>query len=94
MVYILREHARHGLGKRMFKKIVKSLQEQGKDSIIIWMLKGNSAEYFYKKMSTVKVGEEVKIIGGKEYPIIAYGMKDTKKFLTAKLAMYIIHLMG
>ena len=75
-VYVLADWARMGIGTKLFKAIVADFIELNYNSMLLWMLKGNSTEQFYQKLSGVCLSEKPYKIGGSTKTLVAYGFDN------------------
>jgi L-amino acid N-acyltransferase YncA len=80
--YLLREHQRKGLGRRLLAAVARGLAAQGKSSMLAWVLAENPSRRFYEAMGGKLLGSQEIEIGGVTLEEIAYGWEDTKKLIT------------
>ncbi len=73
-IYVLKEHAGHGIGRELFKRVVVLLREMKFSSMKVWVLKDNPSRKFYEAMGG-KLLKEVKPdeIGGVRLEEVSYG---------------------
>ena len=65
---------RKKIGSRLLIYAKEKLKEQGNHKMIIWCLKENkSSRKFYESMGGIILGEKMRNIGGKNYPLVGYG---------------------
>ncbi|HUX13928.1 MAG TPA: GNAT family N-acetyltransferase [Spirochaetia bacterium] len=75
-LYVLPSHQRHGTGRRLLRAATDALASAGHRSLIIWVLKGNPAGAFYRKMGGVQVAEKTTQLANDLYGEIAFGWLD------------------
>jgi L-amino acid N-acyltransferase YncA len=72
-IYILKEYQGRGLGKALVKPIIKELQDQQIDSMLVCVLEDNNSRLFYEALGGKKI-DSIKIeIGGEEFNELIYG---------------------
>ena len=80
-IYLLEEHQGRGVGRELVRRMAASLSEHGITSMRVWVLTGNPAEGFYRRMGGERLGEKSIAIGGIEYQEIAYGWPKIERLL-------------
>ncbi|MYA84949.1 MAG: GNAT family N-acetyltransferase [Acidimicrobiaceae bacterium] len=76
-VYVLQEHQRLGVGRRVFDAVVQQLLRDGFASMMLWVLEDNRrARRFYESMGGEQVGQRTITIGGADLTELSYGWKD------------------
>lgn len=75
-IYVLQEHQRKGIGRSIMNRVVEELRAFGCGSMVVWVLKGNPAERFYRHLGGKPSGEKIVRISGEDYLEIAYGWKN------------------
>ena len=75
-LYVLPGFQRLGVGNRLLRAAVDALVDSNRSSLIIWVLKGNPAEAFYRKMGGVPVSEKSTWLGGASYTEQSFGWRD------------------
>jgi L-amino acid N-acyltransferase YncA len=75
-LYLLKEAQRKGYGTSLIKKMAASLYDQGKNSLIVWVLKDNPSKQAYISLGAIKVDEELITIGKQQLLEECYGWKD------------------
>lgn len=75
-IYILKEHQRRGIGKFLFDKVASYLLGHNMRSMMVCVLKDNSANAFYGKMGGVLVEEKLIPIGKQQLPALIYGWRE------------------
>ena len=58
-LYILNSFQRKGVGKLLIKSFTKRLMDEGFNSMIVWVLKGNPNYQFYENLGVQKSGEKI-----------------------------------
>jgi ribosomal protein S18 acetylase RimI-like enzyme len=72
-IYILPEYHRKGIGRRLFTATAEKLQENGFQSLLLWVLAENSStRAFYEGMGGRFSGEDEYLRWGKSCPLAAY----------------------
>ncbi|QEK11426.1 GNAT family N-acetyltransferase [Crassaminicella thermophila] len=77
-IYILESYQKKGLGKEIFKQVVKNLISMGMNNMFIWALEENKSCRFYEKLGGTIVKRRNIKIGGKELKEVGYGWNDLK----------------
>ncbi|WP_455383349.1 N-acetyltransferase family protein [Salinispira pacifica] len=75
-LYVLPSHQKQGAGRKLLRAAASALVDAGHRSLIIWVLKGNRAAGFYRRMGGVKVAEKATQLSGDTYGEIAFGWID------------------
>lgn len=76
-IYVLEEHQRKGIGRRLFLEAVQHFSTYGITSMQLWVLKDNlPARRFYKSMGGEYLDKETITIGGAELEMVSYGWRD------------------
>jgi GNAT superfamily N-acetyltransferase len=73
VIYILEEHQKKGIGRRLMKAVAEALVQGGISSMVVWVLATSPYRKFYEAMGGVYVGEQVYEIWGMEYKVAGYG---------------------
>ena len=77
-VYLLQDHQRRGVGKRLFTAIVQQLRHDGFASMMLWVLEDNApARRFYESMGGEPDGCRTITFGGADLTELSYGWKDS-----------------
>lgn len=76
VLYVWKSFQRVGYGKLLVSRVAHDLTSRGFHSLVIWVLKENSACRFYKRLGGRKAAEKVIVIGGKELIDVAYVWPD------------------
>lgn len=80
-VYLLAEHQRNGLGRRLTLAVADRLRREGFASMLLWVLKDNPACQFYEKLGGKPVKEEDANLGGTDLAGVAYAWSDINALL-------------
>lgn len=75
-IYLLEEHRGHGLGKRLFLQVVERLVQMGMNSMLLYVLAGNPASYFYEKLGGKYLKDGIYETNGLQFKQVAYGWLD------------------
>lgn len=82
-IYILPDFWRQGIGTRLMKDCVARLQEEGHDSLCLWVLKGNErAGLFYEYFGGQRIGKHTIEVGPSKVIEICYGWRDIHAITT------------
>ncbi|MBH8602627.1 GNAT family N-acetyltransferase [Thermoactinomyces sp. CICC 10522] len=71
-LYLLQEVQRQQLGTRLMRQLAESLQKQGCNSLVVYVIKDNPARRFYEKLGAIPVNSETSWIGDQEVEEIRY----------------------
>ena len=83
-IYLLRPAQGQGLGKRMFRMMLKHLAERGFDSAVLDVfMKNEKAIRFYEGMGGKKKAEMTREFAGTSLPLAVYMWSDLKKYASA-----------
>lgn len=77
-VHIRDTFQRQGLGRRLFGAIAQGLKERGCSSLVLWVLEGNPAPGFYKRLGGRLLNESRVFQGIKE---VVYAWSPNEDFL-------------
>ncbi len=80
--YLLREHQRRGLGRRLLGAVAGGLLTDGKRSMLTWVLAKNPSRAFYKAAGGKELGSQNIKIGGVTLEEVAYGWSDIQSLAT------------
>ena len=76
-IYLLQEHQRRGIGRRLACAVAHGLLSSGFDSMLLWMLEDNRpARRFYESLGGEQVGRKTIEIGGADLVEVSYGWRD------------------
>ena len=79
-IYILQAAHKQGIGRRLVGEVVKAIREQGLNSMMVWVLRDNSARGFYERLGGEYLYEKPSDIGGKTLMEVAYGWRSLDTF--------------
>jgi GNAT superfamily N-acetyltransferase len=80
-LYILRQHQRQGIGRRLVAAAAAKLRAQGMPSMLIWVLADNASRGFYEALGGRYLRERTIQIGGADLPELAYGWDDMRMLI-------------
>ncbi len=75
-IYILQEYQHQGIGRKLVKTVAAQLAKLNLNSMLVWVLKDNSACKFYEILGGKKVDEQQTNRAGVVLKEIAYGWTD------------------
>ncbi len=75
-LYLLREHQRAGIGRRLFGSVASGLAEGGSTSLLAWVLARNPSRGFYEAVGGKLLGSQDIEVGGVRLEEVAYGWLD------------------
>ena len=76
-IYLLEEHQRKGLGRRLVSALARQLLSDGYDSMLVWVLEENQpAQQFYESLGGKQVGRKTITIRGADLIELSYGWTD------------------
>lgn len=75
-IYLLEDHQGRGLGRRLVERVVEWMRGLGHRSMRVWVLEGNPAEAFYRRLGGKRVETKVIRIGNEDYNEVAYGWES------------------
>jgi len=79
-IFILKEHQGKGLGRLLVKLVVEDLKKSNLNSMIIWVIKENSACQFYEALGGKEIDTREIEMGGEKLIEIGYGWSDITEF--------------
>jgi GNAT superfamily N-acetyltransferase len=80
-IYLLREHQRKGLGKKLYQECRRWFKAQGYHHFVTWGLANNTrARHFYESEGGELIGEITINIGDKDYQEVCYLFPFFKKY--------------
>jgi GNAT superfamily N-acetyltransferase len=74
-VYILEEHQKNGVGKKIIAAYEEMFRKSSIFSYIIWVLKDNPSKIFYRKLGGKLITTKTYDIGGKKLKGLCFGFK-------------------
>ncbi len=76
-VYLRPAWQRSGIGRRMVQKVARTLQAQGSDSLLVWVIAGNAmARNFYEELGGALLREQNFSWDGMDLVEAGYGWQD------------------
>ena len=75
-LYLLSEHQRAGIGRRLFGSVARALAAGGSTSLLAWVLTRNPSRRFYEAAGGQLLGSQEIEIGGARLEEVAYGWLD------------------
>ncbi len=75
-LYVDRDHQDGGVGRRLFSALALDLASELGPSLIVWVLAGNPARYFYEALGGRLVGRRTGSLGGSAIEEFAFGWPD------------------
>lgn len=76
-IYLLEEHQRKGLGRRLVSAFARQLLTDGYDSMLVWVLEENHpARQFYESLGGKQVGRKTILSGNPDVIEVSYGWTD------------------
>jgi ribosomal protein S18 acetylase RimI-like enzyme len=77
MIYVLREHARSGVGRALMKAAADHSIRRGMFSGGLWVLKANAdARAFYQRLGGEVAGRKQDMVGGKPVALVGYAWRE------------------
>ncbi len=76
VIYLLHEHQRKGIGRKLISAVAARLLEEGFESMLLWVLDGNPACEFYEALGGQRLREKPYRAGGVTLVEVAYGWRD------------------
>ena len=71
-IYVLAEHQRQGLGRRLLLPVVVALIDAGITSLLAWVLADNPSRRFYESLGGTPIAEQRIDIGGASLTEVAF----------------------
>jgi len=65
-----------GIGRALFQGTVRHLRQRGLNSLLVWVLAGNPARWFYESQGGACVARRDIPFAGASLPAVAYGWPD------------------
>ena len=75
-LYVETDFLGRGIGGRLFATIAVETASRSGSSVIVWVLAGNPARFFYESLGGRMVGRRPGTLGGGDIEEIAYGWAD------------------
>jgi GNAT superfamily N-acetyltransferase len=85
-IYLLQSYQRKGIGKKLFRAVVRSLIETDMNSMVVRVLAENPWRSFYKTLGGKLLDDTGEIqIGGATLKLIEYGWEDLTLFFSSEI---------
>ncbi len=75
-LYVEADFQNQGLGRRLLDAMLRQLQADGCDTVILWMLANNPARFFYEGLGGAPVGRRAERMGAANVEEVAYAWRD------------------
>ncbi len=72
-IYLLKEHQRKGIGKKLVKKWLGEMRKEKFQNMMVWVIDENPSKRFYEAMGGKTFIQEKLLISGKELKELGYG---------------------
>ena len=83
-IYIRPQWQRCGIGKRMLHKVARCVQAMGSESLLVWVIDGNSpARHFYEELGGIILIEQDFSWDGLDLTEVGYGWNDVSILLAS-----------
>jgi GNAT superfamily N-acetyltransferase len=76
MLYVLPDAQGRGIGSSLLEVMRKDLRSAGRRSVLVWVVRGNPARFFYERMGAKLVLQRQIQDGAKPVDVLGYGWKD------------------
>ncbi len=87
-VYLRPAWQRSGIGRRMVQKVARTLQAQGAESLLVWVISGNDiARNFYEELGGALLKEQAFSWDGMDLMEAGYGWRDLSVLMASVNAM-------
>ncbi|MFZ6658404.1 GNAT family N-acetyltransferase [Undibacterium sp. TJN19] len=87
-IYLRPAWQRSGIGRRMLQKVARTLQAQGAESLLVWVISGNDiARNFYEELGGMLLIEQAFSWDGMELMEAGYGWRDLSVLMASVNAM-------
>ncbi|MCH8622117.1 GNAT family N-acetyltransferase [Undibacterium sp. TS12] len=87
-VYLRPAWQRSGIGRRMVQKVARTLQAQGAESLLVWVISGNAiARNFYEELGAELLTEQAFSWDGMDLMEAGYGWRDLSVLMASVNAM-------
>jgi len=80
-LYVAPDWQNRGIGRQLLLALFGRLVAQGCGSVIIWVLRDNSARFFYQRLGGRDVRHRAFVVGGKRIEAAGYAWRDLPSFL-------------
>ncbi len=89
-IYLRPAWQRSGIGRRMLQKVARTLEAQGAESLLVWVISGNAiARNFYEELGAVLLIEQAFSWDGIDLMEAGYGWRDLSVLMASVNAMRI-----
>jgi ribosomal protein S18 acetylase RimI-like enzyme len=75
-LYVEADFQNQGLGRRLLDAMLRQLQADGCDAVILWMLANNPSRFFYEGLGGAPVGRRADRMAGTPVEEVAYAWRD------------------
>jgi len=83
-VYVLPQHQRRGIGRRLMDVSAHHLMDQGFGAAMLWALEANGrARAFYEALGGQLIGRKTKVVADTPQVEVAYGWPDLAELVSA-----------
>jgi len=82
-LYVAPDWQNQGIGRQLLLAMFAQLASQGHKSAIIWVLRDNSARFFYQRVGGKEVRRKLLPFNGTQVAASGYGWSDLSGFLAA-----------
>jgi GNAT superfamily N-acetyltransferase len=83
-IYLLPHAQNKGIGTALFNELAKRLDDEGLQSMAVWVLEANAGGHFYVRSGAVRVTSKQIEIGGALLPVTAYGWPSLKNIIVSQ----------
>ncbi len=80
-LYLHDEYHGLGIGKGLFLRLSERLAARSDGSLVVWVLDGNPARYFYEALGGKCIARRSGSMGGAEIEEVAYGWEDIRELI-------------
>ncbi len=80
-IYLLHAYQRRGVGRQLVAKVALKLQEQGHNSMLVWVIATNPYRSFYEALGGQPAGQKEVNLGGANLIEVAYGWPDLSRLI-------------
>lgn len=70
-----------GIGRRLFVVVSERLAAGARDSVVVWVLNGNPARFFYEALGGKCVARRGGVMGGEPIEELAFGWEDVSELI-------------
>jgi ribosomal protein S18 acetylase RimI-like enzyme len=80
-LYVTPDSQNRGVGRRLIGALFERMQQTGKNSALIWVIRANPSRFFYERLGGKNVLTRRIRVGGEPVDAIAYGWPDLSAFV-------------